>query len=519
MSPMRDPSMRRWLQALWLLVGLLLLTRLFAMAWIPLMDTTEGRYGEIGRKMLVLDDWITPWHDHGVPFWGKPPLSFWLTAGSFRLFGLNEFAARLPHFLCGVLTAVCVWNTARQRAPHEGAIAAAVLASALLFHLSSGAVMTDAALVLGTTMAGCSVWLAIASDDAAQRSRHGWLAFIGGAIGVLAKGPLALVLIGAPLFLWMLWCRRWMTVWQALPWVRGLLLLAALVLPWFILAERKTPGFIEYFIVGEHFHRFVTPGWDGDLYGNAHEEAKGTIWVYAAGAMAPWTALLPAWFLWRWGLARRGRQAQDGATWAAPKSGPWALQDHETGRLVALMALVPLVFFTASSNIIWTYVLPAMPGMAWWVGRSLGSRPMEGLRWAVVGTATAWVLLVAGLAVAEKIGRFERGSARTMVASCEAQKRERRSDAEPVVVVVGRRSLSADYYSAGRSPRVSGLEPLVPNWPEAGQCVALFDHDFGRIAQAGLTVERDLGRMHQRRVLWVKVDPAAANAAGQEAGR
>lgn len=106
-----------------------------------------------------------------------------------------------------------------------------------------------------------------------------------------------------------------------------------------------------------------------------------------------------------------------------------------------------------------------------------------------------------------------------MVASCEAQKRERRSDAEPVVVVVGRRSLSADYYSAGRSPRVSGLEPLVPNWPEAGQCVALFDHDFGRIAQAGLTVERDLGRMHQRRVLWVKVDPAAANAAGQEAGR
>ena len=509
MRPSDDATMRRWLHALWVVVGLLLLTRLFAMAWIPLMDTTEGRYGEIGRKMLALDDWITPWHDHGVPFWGKPPLSFWMTAGSFKLFGLNEFAARLPHFLCGVLTALCVWNAARLRAPHEGAMAAAVLASALLFHLSSGAVMTDAALVLGTTMAQCGVWLALASDSPAQRRRQGWWAFIGAAVGVMAKGPLALVLIGAPLFLWVLWTRRWLALWQALPWVRGLLLLAVLVLPWFIVAERKTPGFIEYFIVGEHFHRFVTPGWDGDLYGNAHQEIKGTIWVYAAGALVPWTVMLPIWWGWRWLAQRRMGAAVEkvgaGEASAAP-TGPWALQDRETAGLVALMAWVPLVFFTASSNIIWTYVLPAMPGLAWWLARLLGRHRLDGLRWTVTTAALAWVLLVVGLVVAQQIGRFERGSARTLVATCEAEWQRRVPDRrpDPVVVVVGRRSLSADYYAAGRSPRVLDLKPLADQWPQSGLCVALFEYDRARIEEAGLRVETDLGTTHQRRVFWVR---------------
>ena len=58
------------------------------------------------------------------------------------------------------------------RAAHEGAIAAGVLGTGLLFFLSSGAVMTDAALVLGTTMAQCGVWLALASDSPAQRRRQ-----------------------------------------------------------------------------------------------------------------------------------------------------------------------------------------------------------------------------------------------------------------------------------------------------------------------------------------------------------
>src|SRR4051812_29206889 len=80
----------------------MLLVRIVASVVVPLTDTTEARYGEIARKMLETGDWITPQHDYGVPFWAKPPLSTWLSAGSMKLFGVNEFAARLPSLLLGI---------------------------------------------------------------------------------------------------------------------------------------------------------------------------------------------------------------------------------------------------------------------------------------------------------------------------------------------------------------------------------------------------------------------------------
>jgi hypothetical protein len=54
-----------------ILIGLLLLTRALGMAQVPLMDSTEARYGEIGRKMAELNDWVTPWFDYGTPYSGN----------------------------------------------------------------------------------------------------------------------------------------------------------------------------------------------------------------------------------------------------------------------------------------------------------------------------------------------------------------------------------------------------------------------------------------------------------------
>ena len=53
--------------------------------------------------MAELNDWVTPWFDYGVPYWGKPPLAFWVTALGFKLFGVNEFTARLPHLAISLL--------------------------------------------------------------------------------------------------------------------------------------------------------------------------------------------------------------------------------------------------------------------------------------------------------------------------------------------------------------------------------------------------------------------------------
>jgi 4-amino-4-deoxy-L-arabinose transferase-like glycosyltransferase len=55
--------------------------------------------------------------------------------------------------------------------------------------------------------------------------------------------------------------------WRRLPWVTGTVLTLLLVVPWYALTEYRTPGFLHYFIIGEHIQRFLVPHWPGDLYG------------------------------------------------------------------------------------------------------------------------------------------------------------------------------------------------------------------------------------------------------------
>ncbi len=343
---------------LWLLAGVLLV-RLGLSALIPFMDTTEARYGEIARTMAESGDWITPWFDAGVPFWGKPPLSFWAQALSFRVFGVNEFAGRLPSWLANLGVVWLVFRAGAALRPDlsaavarsNGLWAALIYATTALGFISAGTVMTDSFLALGTSLTLCSLVLRLSGATALW----GWGFFAGLAIGLLAKGPLALVLTGIPVFIWALVCRQWRTLWQCLPWLRGTLALLATVLPWYVLAELKTPGFLDYFIVGEHIRRFVISNWQGDLYGNAHQFTRGTIWLYLLLASCPWGVfLISALF--------RKKPGRD----SAPET-PALPQGLIV--LTSASALTPALFFTFSGNILWTYVLPGLPFLAIMVAR------------------------------------------------------------------------------------------------------------------------------------------------------
>ena len=133
-----------------------------------------------------------------------------------------------------------------------------------------------------------------------------------------------------------------------------------LAVPWYLLAEHKTPGFLRYFIVGEHFQRFLDPGWGGDRYGSAHDRARGTIWLLTLYAAFPWS-------LWALALLPRLRDA-DGRRRLRR-----ALKDDDN-RLLIAAAFVPGLFFTFSGNILATYVLPGLPFMALLLARALGPR-------------------------------------------------------------------------------------------------------------------------------------------------
>ena len=335
------------LPMLLLFLACILLVRLLSLGIYPLMDTTEARYGEMARKMVETNNWLQPQFEYGVPFWGKPPLSFWGSAATMWLFGINEFAARLAPCLATLGIGLCLflWPFPHKRAEQSTAAIIIFLTSAMGF-VSAGAVMTDAFLAFGTTLSLVAFYRAMSVES--PRRLWGYLFFLGLVIGLLSKGPLALVICGLPTAVWTLWQRAWHQLWQRIPWLSGTLLLLLLTLPWYIAAEQATPGFLRYFIIGEHIERFLVKGWEGDLYGKGHSRAIGTIWLYALEMFLPWVLLVP--FIIRRNITSFCT-AESRFLWC------WALSTP--------------VFFTVARNILPAYILPAVPAFCLLLTRRL----------------------------------------------------------------------------------------------------------------------------------------------------
>lgn len=342
-------SQRRFISVI---IYLTIFIRVLTLGLYAVADRTEARYAEIGRKMAETGDWITPQIDYGVPFWGKPPLSTWLTAASFKVFSVNEFAARLSSFLPILLASYLVYLLAKNKGINYALVSTMILITTLGFFVSSGAVMTDPALVLGTTLSMVGFWQAYRAEPNTGRL-WGYLFFVGLAIGLLAKGPIGVVLVFLPLTIWIIWQRNLPRVWTQLPWVQGILLTALIAVPWYLLAEAKTPGFLDYFIVGEHWKRFVEKGWEGDLYGSGHAHPYGMIWVYWLLAAFPWSLLT---------LGLVGKVSWQIKVKQTKLTLPTS--DREWLSYLLLWALAPMIFFTPSANILWTYVLPGLPAFA-----------------------------------------------------------------------------------------------------------------------------------------------------------
>lgn len=329
---------------LWWLLATILVIRLVAMYYIPLMDTTEARYGAIAQLMVTTHDWITPWFKPDVVFWGKPPLSFWAQALSFKWFGISELSARLPAFLVTLATLGLLYLMATEWFNRRVAtLSVLIYASSALVFVCAGAVITDTFLTLGTTWALTGFAMTHTRQHGYWYWRYGL--FIGTAIGLLAKGPITLVLVGGPILVWLLVSPQARNHCRSLPWLKGSLLTALIALPWYIAAELKTPGFLEYFIWGEHVRRFIDPGWAGDLYGHAHLQPKGMIWLLWLGTTLPWSPIA-LYFLVRQLYSNRASVVT-------------AMRDEKTVYLLAWVLITPL-FFTVASNILWTYLLPAI---------------------------------------------------------------------------------------------------------------------------------------------------------------
>jgi 4-amino-4-deoxy-L-arabinose transferase-like glycosyltransferase len=326
-----------------LLLVLLPAALLYPCLSFHLFEPDESRYAEIGREMLQRGEWVVPYLQ-SEPYLDKPPLLYWSIEASYRLFGVNVAAARLVPALavqgCILLVYFLGRRSVGERAAFWGALA---LSLAPGWMVMGRLLLMDGLLTLWTTLALLSAFEAVRGE----RLRWGWwlLASAACALGVLTKGPVAVVLLLPPLMM-----QRWLTGTGCRIGRAGLaaflLVVLALTLPWYAAMSLRIPAFARDFFWEHNIRRFLAPF--------AHEHG---IWFYAPVLLAgllPATLLLVPFVRFLFG------------------SDP----SHAKRRTVELSYLLLsggwcVFFFTLSQCKLPTYIMPAFPPLCLAVGHFL----------------------------------------------------------------------------------------------------------------------------------------------------
>lgn len=368
---LNQPERRRLRDSLILLIlfGFLFL---YGLGSAPLIDPDEGRYAEIPREMLERGDFITPTLNY-VKYFEKPPLLYWVNAGSMALFGQDEFAARLPSALSGLLTVLLTYLAGRQLFNRRTALVGAlILGSCAAFLLQSRIILTDMLLTLCLSGALFSFLLAVRSSELQRAKQLFRLFFICSSLAVLTKGLIGIVLPGGIIFWYLLLSGRWSVI-RTIPWLSGLALFALVTVPWFVLVSQANPEFPHFFFIHEHFQRYTS---------TIHKRSQ-PFWFFVPIlwlTMLPWSFFLPG------SLTRA-----------------WRERHEQRGTLLFLLLwpLVIILFFSLSSSKLIPYILPTFPPLALLVAHRLsGLWTVRKPDYRFAQLLLAFVLLLLGSAVA-----------------------------------------------------------------------------------------------------------------------
>ncbi|MFZ2853249.1 MAG: glycosyltransferase family 39 protein [Rhodocyclaceae bacterium] len=323
--------------------GLLALFLAFSLVWFGCLDyrkliqPDEGRYAEIAREMAVSGDFVTP-RLNGIKYFEKPPLQYWATAATFKLFGEHEWSARIWPGLTGFLSVLLVFFTASRLFGQRAALLAAATLGSGLFTVLIGHINTlDMGLSFFLQLALTGMLFAN-HEDTPGRNRRKWMLLVWAALALamLSKGLISLVLCGATLVAYSLLARDF-SPWKRLEAGRGTLLFLAIAAPWFVAVSLANPEFPHFFFIHEHFERFLT---------KEHGRYQPAWYFFAillVGTL-PWTLMMLQGWLGAWLRERSG--------------------DFQPQRFLFIWAAVILGFFSASSSKLPSYILPMAPALA-----------------------------------------------------------------------------------------------------------------------------------------------------------
>lgn len=344
-------------------------------AWLrPLAMPDEGRYLSVAWEMLQRGDWTVPTLD-GLPFFHKPPLFYWLADAAMAVLGATPFAGRMPSLLAATGLAVGLHAfTARWGDARSARFTLLVLCATPFFYLGAQYANMD------MLVAACISGAVLCAADALLSWEHGrdgrlavCSAYALAGLGVLAKGLIGAVLPALVILVWLATSRRLGLV-RRLVANPGVVVFAAVALPWPLAMQARYPGFFDYFILEQHVRRFASAGFNN----------QQPWWFYAPVLLAftlPWSLGVVGAFrrLAAAGPVRRGTLSV-------------------TGLMVCWLAVV-LVFFSLPQSKLVGYALPAMPPFVWLLAHAISPFARRHVR-AIAGAsalATFAVIVTYGL--------------------------------------------------------------------------------------------------------------------------
>jgi 4-amino-4-deoxy-L-arabinose transferase-like glycosyltransferase len=250
-----------------ILFGIAFLSLFPLLGSAPLFDEDEGFYAETSREMLETGNYLTA-HFNGAPQYEKPILIYWFQTISFRIFGLNEFAARFPSALATFLWMLAIFSFTRRHLGLQcGYLSTLFFISAVQITITGKAAILDS--VLNLFMTQCLFHFYEYTQNKKKWQIY-TAAFYAG-LGFLAKGPVAIVI---PFGVSLIYClmqkqfRPWLKMVFNLP---AILIFAIIALPWYVF-EYLNQGmvFIQDFFLKHNLER----------YSRAFEEHSGSMFYY-----------------------------------------------------------------------------------------------------------------------------------------------------------------------------------------------------------------------------------------------
>ncbi|MBA3660992.1 MAG: glycosyltransferase family 39 protein [Gammaproteobacteria bacterium] len=341
-------SIRRILQNDWIidLIFFAIMLLLFYTAWLgsyPVFTPDEGRYTEVAREMVARGDYITP-RVNGVVFLDKPILYYWLQALSIQLFGLKEWAYRLFPVLLGLIGCLTTYICTRHLFDRLTAwFAAALLATTPLYFACSHyanldlevAVLISASLLCFITGVG---------QEGRRRLWFFCAAYAFSGLAILTKGMIGLAFPVMIVGLWVSLSNQW-SVLKRIYIFRGLLIISAIILPWFLLIQRANPEFFYYFFVTQHVTRYLS----GAAFNN-----QSPAWFYVPIVLLgffPWSLFLFQSFVVNFRNVIKNTKS------------------YSTELYLFLWVICVFTFFSIPHSKIISYILPIFPPLAILIAR------------------------------------------------------------------------------------------------------------------------------------------------------